>query len=479
MRAAPSRSATPVAVLAFALMFLCSAGCARAEWNIAAEFRIVQLRVAAGVEIVEQFSEERTTPDAVAALNALIRSGDATVVTELFGKGVSGVQQNIESVEETRYTTEYEPPDPQLAPQATSGLAIPAAPTHMEVKNVGATMDYEMEVSADGAILAGLMGCRNVRHLGDLQYEYGVRADGIKYVVHQPKFLAQASTANIVVKNGMPTLMGCYLGRENPERIELHVVTMHSSRIDESGAADGDAEFRRSTRMDVRRYRLAVEDGVRARIAIAGEQRDPSEILRNLMRDGKAALSMCSSLPSVPGQQNFQENILEIRYPTDFEVQGVPDISYLLTAERERRRGVIRARNVERRFLQPPQPYHPPDYLPTVPPSAFEVRNTGSTIMSELGQVGEDDVALMLNLVVQQVDLTGFKRRLKAVEPQGEWVYDYQPHFTTRKTTENRALPVGKWVLQAFHRRPAPYNDIEITIARIKINKVPFIQQKP
>ena len=85
----------------------------------------------------------------------------------------------------------------------------------------------------------------------------------------------------------------------------------------------------------------------------------------------------------------------------------------------------------------------------------------------------------MLNLSIQAVGGSGFTRRLKAVEPQGERIYDYQPKFITQKTTENRALPVGKWVLQAFHKRPAPFNDIEITIVRIKTNHVQFTHQKP
>ena len=116
------RSATPAAVLVFAWLALFSAGFARAEWNIATEFRIVRVPVVAGVEIVEQFSEERTTPDAVAALDSLLRKGEATLVKELFGKGVSGAQQAIEDVEEFRYHTEYGAPHPLLAPEAKSGF---------------------------------------------------------------------------------------------------------------------------------------------------------------------------------------------------------------------------------------------------------------------------------------------------------------------------------------------------------------------
>ena len=469
-----SKSATRL----FVMVMVCSR--AFAEWNMATEFRIVRVPVAAGLEIVEQFSDERTTPDAINTLARLFQKGEATVVTEVFGKGVSGVLQTIEHIEEHRYPTEFEAPNPQLAPQATSGLAIPAVRTVMDVKNTGTALQHEMEVSADGLILAGVVMCKNWRHIGDLRYEYGVRADGLKYYVEQPKFLTHGTSANVVVASGVPYLTGAFLAVDAPGQMELHIVTMKTAQIGASASLEGEKEVKQCSRMDVRRYRLSVEDGTRARIAITIEKKDPSEVLSTMIRDGNAMLSLCASLPSVPYQQNVQENIVEIRYPTEFEPPGrVLALMDTVTRQRELRIATARARKIISGFHGPPQPYSSPFNLPTVPPTTFEVRNTGSTIQSESGSVGASDPSVMLNLSIQAVGGSGFTRRLKAVEPQGERIYDYQPKFITQKTTENRALPVGKWVLQAFHKRPAPFNDIEITIVRIKTNHVQFTHQKP
>jgi len=464
--------------LIFVAMLLCSR--VLAEWNVATEFRIVRVPVRAGVEIVEQFSEERTTPDAMNTLARLLQKGEATVVTEVFGKGVSGVLQTIEHIEEHRYPTEFEAPNPQFAPQATSGLAIPAVRTVMDVRNTGTALQYEMEVAADGLILSGRVACVHVRHLGDLRYEYGVRADGLKYYVEQPNFLVLRSSADVVMKSGLPHLTGSFVAADVPGQMALQIVTMKTAQIGVSASSEGGNEVKQSSRMDVRRYRLTVEDGTRARIAITREKRDPSEVLNAMMRDSKATLSLCASLPSVPNQQNVQENIIEFRYPTEFEPPGrVLALMDTATRQRELRIATARVRKIISGFHGPPQPYSSPFNLPAVPQTTFEVRNTGSTIQSESGSVGEKDASVMLNLSMHEVGWSGFTRRLKAVEPQGERVYDYQPKSATQKTTENRALPVGKWVLQAFHKRPAPFNDVEITIVRIKTNHVQFTHQKP
>ena len=430
------------AALIIGLTLLCSADFARADWNIGAEFRIAHVPVSAGVDIVEQFSEERTTPDAMAALAALIQNGGATVVTELFGSAVDGAQLVVEGTEEFRYPTAHEPPNPQLAPKPASGLAIPAPPSTMEIKDVGVTLQCEMNVSADGMFFSGAVRCRNVRHLGNLRYEYGVRADGLKYFVEQPKFAVRGTTANVVVKSGMPTLMGCYLPPELPGQMELHIVTVKSSQVGESKPDDGDARFQWRTRLDVRRYRLAVEDGIGARVSMNRGDNGPEAVLQKLMHEGKAVISMCASKPSIPGHQDAFDDILEIRYPAEFDLSGF----WYPKAEldRELRLAATRARKNARDFFDAPRPYRYPAYLPTVPPTTFEFRNTGSVVQSEIGEVREMDSAVMINLAVQEVSWNGFKCRLKAIEPQGERVYDYQPNFTTRKTTENRALPVGK-----------------------------------
>lgn len=458
------------------LLCLCAVH-ASAVWNVAVEFRVVQVPVSAGVEIVEQFSDERTTPGAVTALDALVQNGKATLVAELFGKAVSGTSLNLESVELFQYPTEYDTPHPKFAPQPGSGLGIPAAPNTMETKSLGPRLLCEATVSENGEFILGKLRCGVVRHVGDIRCEYGVRWDGLKYFLDMPKFATRVTDTDLVFRTGTPTLVGSFLVGELPGQMELHLVTLKSSRVGEATPRDGDVEVHWNTRLDLKRYHLSPEDGARARAAISRGDEKPEAVMQKLVNEGKATLSECSSFPSIAGGQDAQENVLEVRYPTDFDYPdpnwrwGVPDA---VIAQR-----LAEKKKILRSFFKPPRLLDNLDFPPTNPPTTFEVKNTGSTIQSEIAPSSDMEGAVLVNLVSKAVNWNGFTRRLQSVKEQGDRVYDYQPKFTTRETKENRTLPVGKWVLQAFHRRPTPHNDTELTIARIKTNKVHFIHKKP
>jgi hypothetical protein len=304
-----------------------------------------------------------------------------------------------------------------------------------------------------------------------------VRTDGLKYYVEQPKFLTHSANINIVAKSGVPFLLGSFFVPDLPGQMELHIITPKPSRVGESRPVDGETKWMQSTRMDIRRYRLSVEDGVGARVAMLTDGSDPSKILEALARDGTAALSLCASVPSVPGQHSVHEDSVEVRYPTDFLPVGINWLGMydgLYVAQRKAARNRFRSH-----FFGPPVSYSETSYPFMTPPTVFEIKNTGSSIQWDCGEMFENSGITKASLLVRQVELSGFTRRLNSSDPAGQKLYNYYPRFMEQKTAENRALPVGKWLLQAFCKRPAPFNDIEITIVRIKTNKVLFTHEKP
>ena len=454
------------------LLLCCMSVRAWAAWNVATEFRVVRLPVSSGLEITELFSEERTTREASAMVERMLGDGRAVLVAELFGTVADGDQLLAEDVTEHRYPTEYESPNPRLAPTRASGLAIPAAPTVMEVKNIGTTLQSAPTVWADGAVIQASITTQRVSYRGNFRYEYGIRADGIKYVIEQPKFVTAKTNTTIVARSGIPTLVGCYLEHEKPEQLELHIVKLTASGTAEPKLEAEPVGSTGMARVELRRYRLPVADGVRARIAIERGDIAADEILSKLAVEGKATLAACVSLPTVHGQQAWQENMQEVRYPTDFEIGGGPP-----TLAVDKRSAAFWAlpprlrRDDERYFSDPHRTVVTPDYIPLPPKTEFEVKNVGPAFQIEIDPYYASESAALLNVNDHQIEHNGFIRRIELADHQGERLYDYQPTFTERRTMTNRALPVGKWVLETFHRRTAPNDDVEITIARLKINR--------
>ena len=135
------------------LLLCCMSVRAWAAWNVATEFRVVRLPVSSGLEIVELFSEERTMRDASAMVERMLADGRAVLVAELVGNAADGEDSASEAVTEHRYPTDFESPHPRLAPSRASGLAIPAAPIVMEVKNIGASLQLQPTVLQGGAVI--------------------------------------------------------------------------------------------------------------------------------------------------------------------------------------------------------------------------------------------------------------------------------------------------------------------------------------
>ena len=260
---------------------------------------------------------------------------------------------------------------------------------------------------------------------------------------------------------------------EKPEQLELHTVTLTASGTAEPKAEAEPVGAIRMSRIALLRYRLPVAEGIRARIAIERGDRAADEILRKLAAEGKATLAACVSLPTYPWQQSLHENVLEVRYPTEFDAGGGGPP----TLQVDKRGAAFWAlpprlnRENRRHFSDPPRTVVTPDYIPLPPPTVFEVMNVGSVFEIEIDPYYASESAALLNVNDKQIENNGFIRRIDVADHQGERLFNYQPAFTERRTMTNRALPVGKWVLETFHRRTAPNDDVEITIARLKTNR--------
>lgn len=121
-------------------------------------------------------------------LEARIKKGDATVLETLIATARSGEKASVESVSEFIYPTEYEKGavpnsvtvstgvSQTLEGESAAGglelgkLAIPPLPTSFETRNLGATLEIEPTLGADGNVIDLRFAPSYVWHTGDTYF---------------------------------------------------------------------------------------------------------------------------------------------------------------------------------------------------------------------------------------------------------------------------------------------------------------------
>ncbi len=356
-----------------------------------------------------------------------------------------GQRAHIEAIDEVRYATEF------AVPTAKGGLA---APTAYETRNVGDTLELEVQLGPDGRTCdlnvvpqrVGLLGFRDI----------GAMVDDSP--VSQPRFASQRITTSA----NFPVNEPHYLG-------SLSAAT-------ERGAANGEAasEMRLAfVRLTVAgptaeemkppakpmdwsvlnfEYRIYSLDRAAARDLLAGmpELKAPWKNLQALLGEKKARLEHLVSVQTKSGQRAVTEEVQEVRYATEYAPAARPSSTETTTRTATTRPGGPKqaepnpkddakvTTTTETATITRSIPNA--DVLPGSP-TAFEVGNAGVTIELE-PTVGPDGVSIDLNHDVKSVTHLG---DLKTTGVAAR--YPAQPLFENRKLTSPQTLLAGRQML--------------------------------
>jgi hypothetical protein len=166
--------------------------------------------------------------------------------------------------------------------------------------------------------------------------------------------------------------------------------------------------------------------------------------IQQLISTGAATLVGWPMVTMLDGERGVVETIVEERYPTEF---GPPQ-------------------SPEKRFQKDEKPVEF-DLAPT----AFETRNTGTTLEVESMVLGGGK-NILINVVPQRVLLANMKNFHTGKAKDGGVVNIDQPIFHTVKLTSEQIVQNGRPALIAVHVLPTPEHPVEFFIARAVATKI-------
>lgn len=203
------------------IIFLLTAVCARAEWMIHTELQVVILPKKDAAALMPELRDDAKIDAAFTKVEQLVKTGEARLEAKLIGKGASGTKLEAKQVEEVRYATEWDQPEP------IGGGKVPAVavqPTSFEVREVGLLFSAESTASEDGRVLRMKVEHSHVRMLGWTEFEAARLPDNSTVTIKQPRFSVERGGAEIAMASGSRTLLGIHAVPEKPNKLELFIL---------------------------------------------------------------------------------------------------------------------------------------------------------------------------------------------------------------------------------------------------------------
>lgn len=382
------------------------------------------------------------------------RSGEARYrrVTELAKEGKarlntltvlttkSGQRAVVEGIDEVRYPTEFAP--------SADDKHLPT-PTAWETRNAGDTLELEPVIANDGRTCDLNLVPQRVTLLG-LRNQQSREGDA---TVAQPLFQSQRLTTSIMAYNGEPLFLGTYTppttSAQDPRSIETWMAFM---RVDVQGptaqelkAAVKPAQPGNLLQVEYSIYsvdRRVAHDLLGAPLSLGGAW----EKLQPLLKDNQARIEHLTTLFAKSGQRSLTEEVQEERYWTELTGEHRAGTTERTTrtinsgpSEDPARSGQKKDYSKDTTTVENVTVSREISDGPIIPatPTAFETRNTGTTVELE-PVVGPDQVTIDINQVVSQTVLLG---KLKATGVAEK--YPWQPLFETRKLTSSQTILLG------------------------------------
>ena len=192
----------------------------------------------------------------------------------------------------------------------------------------------------------------------------------------------------------------------------------------------------------------------KAALALLPDLNDDAKIesayarLQTMIEKGEAHLAANLLTKGPSGERGHTESIEEVRYPVEFDPPNLPD---KIPAEKP----------LEILKAWP---------LVAVTPTAFEVRNVGTSI--ELtGRVADEGQRIDVTVVASHVRLLRWAKFEIGVMPTGQHVSMEQPCFHTLTNTNSLRERNGQRVLIGCHKLPEPTATFELILLRVSATK--------
>jgi hypothetical protein len=166
----------------------------------------------------------------------MIAREEVKVAAHLVGQGLEWEKCTVESAEEVRYATDYEPPstpntlpsDPSLTMEILKNWPhVGITPTSFETRRIGQTLQLELRRTEDEKAVICEVKVHDVRLERYTKIDAGRLADGKTLFVEQPVFSDMFNNAHFLLRSGQPKLLGVHrLGGANQGMFEFFILTI-------------------------------------------------------------------------------------------------------------------------------------------------------------------------------------------------------------------------------------------------------------
>jgi hypothetical protein len=339
-------------------------------------------------------------------LETMAKEGKAKLVGLIGVNGKSGHRVVVESIDEIRYPTQFDPA------QRPGEIAFPKT---FETRDVGDTIEVEAVLGPDGKTIDINLVPISTRFEGFRDWQ----AEAAAAPVGKPGFRTEKITTSCTIFSGQPLLFA---------------TATPDGAVEEKGATQVRVQILRATVQAAPPPPAPATEAVEARAefllysldretarAILNDSADSAQshaAVRALLAKGEAQLETVNVAVTKSGQRAVNEATGEFTYPSEFSGGGYAT------------------------------PTTPTENRRPASPTNFETRETG--LHFELEPVVSPDGAFVdVNIAVQLIRMTGM---LKADGVAAK--YPPQPVFTTRKITTNVISGFGVPVLLGTMSQP-------------------------
>jgi hypothetical protein len=156
-------------------------------------------------------------------LQQMIQAGTATPVAHLLGHTALNQRSRIETIEEMRYASEFEPPEflkGQLAAHARatkSAAHLEPKPDEPETRNVGQTLELEISQEREPGLLTINLVAEHTRFLRWQSYDGGRLPNGETFAYRQPVFHTMRSQLGFPLRAGRRLLIAMHRVPDSPK----------------------------------------------------------------------------------------------------------------------------------------------------------------------------------------------------------------------------------------------------------------------
>jgi hypothetical protein len=208
----------------------------KANWNVRVDVQMVAMPEANALLLLPELraDDDKKVEAAVAAVQEMIKRKEALLIAWPMVVGLDGQRLISETIVEEKYPTEFDPP---LVPQNPGGPGphaekVSPIPTAFEVRNVGATLEVETSVSAEGKVVFLSLVPQRVGLLRFETHSTGKTKDGGTITVDQPIFASEKTTAALTLRNGQRLLISVHKLEQPAGYLEFFILRAVATKIE-------------------------------------------------------------------------------------------------------------------------------------------------------------------------------------------------------------------------------------------------------